>query len=47
MYVDKHGNAIPADAFENEPQVRPLPLDPAQRKKFDAETEALMKHKRK
>ena len=46
MY-DKNGNRYTDEAFENEPEVRPLPFDSAQREKFDAETEELMKHKRK
>jgi hypothetical protein len=45
-YVDANGTPLPDDAFENEVEPRNLPLDPAGRKKFEEETEALMQHKR-
>lgn len=45
MYVDKNGTPIPLDHFENEVGHADLPFDPAQKKKFNAETEALMKFK--
>ena len=47
MYVDKHGQPYPVEAFENEAQARPVPLTAEQRAKFDAETEALRKHAKK
>ena len=45
-YESKHG-PIPADNFENEPSVRPMPLDAEGRKKFDAETERLKQFRKK
>jgi hypothetical protein len=48
-YVNKNGEPIPDDAFENDfgDLPRPLPLTREQRKEFDEDTEALRKYKNK
>jgi len=45
-YTNANGELIPADAFENEAEAKPVPLTAEQTTAFDEQTEALRKFKR-